>query len=199
MDVGIIGTGWGRIHCGTFRAAGCRIAALLGRDAAQTRDVARLEGVPIGTDDPADLEGCDVIVVASPTSSHFDYLRRFRHKAVFCEKPLYDRPLTEREIDELSGGEVFVNYAFPFLDSSRHLDRWLADGKIGDVQRVLLRVGVRFEGTKSPAGWFHDVAVHPLSWLLHRFGAFTAKSFHVGSGPASISAIFQREGQPGRQ
>ncbi|MEO1369668.1 MAG: Gfo/Idh/MocA family oxidoreductase, partial [Acidobacteriota bacterium] len=199
MNVGIIGTGWGRIHCGTFRAAGCRVAAFLGRDASQARAVAEQEGVPVGTDDPADLESCDVVVIASPTPSHLEYLRYFRQKAVFCEKPLCDRPLTEGEVAELAGGDVFVNYAFPFLDSSRRLDRWLADGRIGDVRRVLLRVGVRFEGAKSPAAWFHDVAVHPLSWLLHRFGVFTARHFHVGGGPASIAAIFDGEAPGGPQ
>ncbi len=51
LKVGIIGTVWGRIHCGTFRQAGCEIAALVGQDAAKAAEVAAAEGVPVGTND----------------------------------------------------------------------------------------------------------------------------------------------------
>ena len=64
MRVGIIGTGWGRTHCGTFRAAGWEIAALAGRRLDDVTAVAAAEGVPRATADPDELEDCDVIVVA---------------------------------------------------------------------------------------------------------------------------------------
>ena len=187
LSVGLIGTGWGRIHCGTFRAAGCEIKALLGPDEQKVSEVAREEGVEIATSDVSRLDGCDIIVIASPTASHLEYLQRFRHKAVFCEKPLSHRPLANDELSSLSG---FVNYAFPFLDSARAIDELLDRGRLGTVERALLRVGVRLDADKDSIAWFHDVAAHPLSWLVHRFGVYTLQAFHAGPGPSSLGAVF---------
>lgn len=196
MKVGIIGTGWGRTHCGTFRAAGCEIAAFLGRDAQQVEQVASEEGVGIATTDPRDLEACDVIVIASPTSTHLEYLHRFRHKPILCEKPLSPAPLSDNDLrtfedlQTLETATVFINYAFPFLDSIRALDRQIDEDRLGTVHRIILQVGVSFPAEKSPIGWFHDVAVHPLSWVLHRFGRFDLERFFVGRGPADVSTLF---------
>ncbi|MEM9556399.1 MAG: Gfo/Idh/MocA family oxidoreductase [Acidobacteriota bacterium] len=191
MRVGIVGIGWGRTHCGTFRAAGCEVVALLGQRRDIVERVAAEEGVPIAATDPAALDSCDVIVVASPTDNHLDQIRRFRHKPIFCEKPLTPRPLDASEIDELGAATVFVNYAFPFLDSARRLDGLLAAGRLGSIERVILQVGVRFAAEKSPIGWFHDVVVHPLSWLVHRLGdGFALRHGQVGRGRSNVVACF---------
>ena len=187
LSVGLIGTGWGRIHCGTFRAAGCEIKALLGTDERKVAKVAQEEGVEIATTDASRLDGCDIIVIASPTASHLEYLRRFKHKAVFCEKPLSHRPLAHDELSSLSG---FVNYAFPFLESTRAVEALLDEGRLGTVERALLRVGVRFDANKDAAAWFHDVASHPLSWLVHRFGRYSLETCHIGPSPTSLGAVF---------
>jgi dTDP-4-dehydrorhamnose reductase len=189
MRVGIIGTGWGRTHCGTFRAAGCEIAALCGRQLDEVAAIAAAEGVPHATTDPGDLEDSDIIVIASPTDTHLDYLRRFAHKPVLCEKPLLGVPPPPDVLDGLERPPKFVNYAFPFLDSVRTLDAALAEGRLGRVRRILLTVGVRFPRQKSSTGWFVDVVAHPLSWLLHRFGLFRHVGHYTGAGEAAVSVV----------
>ncbi len=194
MRVGIIGTGWGRTHCGTFRAAGCEVVALAGRRQSEVEDVAAAEGVPLATTDVAALTGCDVIVIASPTDTHLGYLRRFADHPVLCEKPLLGAPPAPDALDGLGLAPQFVNYAFPFLDSTRAIDGLLEEGRLGRVRRILLAVGVRFPASKTPAGWFVDVAAHPLSWLLHRFGEFRPACHRVGAGTADVGVILVRDG-----
>ena len=189
MRVGIIGTGWGRTHCGTFRAGGWEIAALAGRRLDDVTAAAAAESVPRATTDPKELEDCDVIVVASPTDTHLEYLRCFKHKSVLCEKPLLGVPPAPDVLDGLDGPPKFVNYAFPFLDSVQALDVALAEGRLGRVRRVLLTVGVNFPARKSPAQWFVDVAAHPLSWLLHRFGPLNCVGHYTGDGEAAVSLV----------
>jgi dTDP-4-dehydrorhamnose reductase len=195
MKVGIIGTVWGRVHCGTFRQAGCEVAALVGRNAARAAQIAAEEGVPVGTDDLAVLDDCDVIVVASPTATHVEYLERFRDKPLLCEKPLCGQVPDPAWLARLAGARIYVNYTFAFLDSARALAQKIQAGALGHVSRILLQVGVRFSPDKSPAAWFMDVAVHPLSYLLHVFGPFRTETFAVGKGRANIGVLLSSSEQ----
>jgi len=195
MKVGIIGTVWGRIHCGTFRQAGCEVTALVGRDADKAAHVAAEEGVPVGTDDLAALDDCDVVVIATPTATHVEYLEQFRHKLVLCEKPLCGQVPDPAWLERLSDSRIYVNYAFSFLDSARLLEQKIRNGELGDVHRILLQVGVKFPPDKTPAAWFMDVAVHPLSFLLHVFGPFRIETFAVGKGRANVGVLLSNTDQ----
>lgn len=89
--VGVIGTGWGRMHVGAFRAAGAEVVALCGRDAAKTARIAAEEGIARATTDVAELvDAVEVVVVAGPDATHPAHVARAlaagRH--VLCEKPL---------------------------------------------------------------------------------------------------------------
>lgn len=91
MRVGIIGTGWGVMHVGAFRAAGAEVTALCGRDLQKTRQLAARESIPLGTTDVGELcRAVDAVVVASSDAMHHAHvltaLRAGRH--VLCEKPL---------------------------------------------------------------------------------------------------------------
>jgi predicted dehydrogenase len=91
MNVGIIGTGWGLMHVGGFRAAGATISALCGRRADRTREIAAREGVPLATVDPDQLcRAADLVVVAGPDALHAEHVRVAldRGRPVLCEKPL---------------------------------------------------------------------------------------------------------------
>lgn len=195
IKVGIIGTVWGRLHCGTFRQAGCEIAAMVGRDADRAAQVAAAEGVPVGSDDPAALDDCDVIVISSPTATHLEYLERFRDKRVLCEKPLCGRVPDPAWVESLSDSPIYINYTFSFLDSARVLAQKINDGHLGKVNRILLQVGVNLPDDKTPAAWFMDVAVHPLSFLLHVFGPFRTETFCVGQGPANVGILLSNARQ----
>ena len=195
LKAGIIGTVWGRIHCGTFRQAGCEIAVLVGQDAAKAAAVAEAEGVPVGTNDLAALDDCDVIVIASPTATHVEYLDRFKHKLVFCEKPLIGRVPDPAWLARLSASQIYVNYTFSFLDSARVLAQRIRAGHLGKVHRILLQVGVNLPADKAPDEWFMEVAVHPLSFLLNVFGPFRTETFAVGNGRANVGVLLSNAEQ----
>ncbi|MEM9491105.1 MAG: Gfo/Idh/MocA family oxidoreductase [Myxococcota bacterium] len=91
MRVGIIGTNWGRTHIGTFRRCGVEVHALVGTDGPAVAAIAAAEDVPIGTDDVAVLDAVDIVVIATPTPVHRQFVERFPDKAVLCEKPLLGR------------------------------------------------------------------------------------------------------------
>jgi myo-inositol 2-dehydrogenase/D-chiro-inositol 1-dehydrogenase len=91
MRIGVIGTGWGRMHVGGFRGAGAEIVGLCGRDRSKVEQAARQEGVPLATTEVGTLlAACDAVVVASPDGLHAEHARLAldagRH--VLCEKPL---------------------------------------------------------------------------------------------------------------
>ncbi len=91
MKVGIIGTRWGLMHVGGFRAAGAEIAALCGRQPDRTRDVARREGIPLATVNVDELcRASELVVVAGPDAVHAEHVRiALDHgRPVLCEKPL---------------------------------------------------------------------------------------------------------------
>src|SRR5262245_38143661 len=63
MRIGIIGTNWGRMHIGAFRAAGAEVVALCGLDAGRARSVATEERIPLATTDVAELIAASEAVV----------------------------------------------------------------------------------------------------------------------------------------
>ena len=71
VRIGVIGTKWGLMHVGAFRAAGAEVTALCGRSPDNTRDVAAREGIPLATTDVRELcAAVDAVVVASPDAQH---------------------------------------------------------------------------------------------------------------------------------
>ena len=131
MKVGIIGTGWGRMHIGAFRAAGADVAVLCGRNLEKTRGIAQRENIATATDDVAKLcEQVDVVVVASPDGKHRDHVRAALNakRHVLCEKPL---AMTLAEAKELvaaadaSGVRCAVGFPYRQLAPMIGLRAWL--------------------------------------------------------------------------
>lgn len=91
MRIGVIGTNWGLMHVGAFRAAGAEVVALCGRDEEKTRTIAGREGIPLATTDVGRLcAEVDAVVVASPDTQHLAHVRAALDagRDVLCEKPL---------------------------------------------------------------------------------------------------------------
>ncbi len=193
MKIGVVGGGWGRAHCWAFREAGCSVEVIVTRDAERASEIARLEGVLLGTASLSALDSMDVVVIATPASTHLELIRRFNDKAVLCEKPLAGTSWVEGGLDGIARRHKAVNYAFSFLDTSRALRAWVESGRAGHISRVAVHVGARFAGQRTPVEWFMDIAVHPLSFLQTMFGCFSLNQFCVDERGVHLSMS-----QPGR-
>ncbi|MFP2934111.1 Gfo/Idh/MocA family protein, partial [Pyxidicoccus sp. 3LG] len=130
VRIGVIGTKWGLMHVGAFRAAGAEVAALCGHGLDNTRAVAAREGIPLATTDVRELcAAVDAVVVASPDALHREHVETALDagRAVYCEKPLCRtvedaRALTARA----SPRPGAVNFPYRMLPPLRALKAWLA-------------------------------------------------------------------------
>jgi dTDP-4-dehydrorhamnose reductase len=182
----IVGVHWGLVHLRGLREADCEVVALAARDGPGAAAVAAREGVPRGTADVASLNAVDVVVIATPAATHCDLIRALPHPKLICEKPLLgmtgsldDPPLT--------GGRMFVNYAFGFLSSARCMDAVVAER--GAPDRIMLDVAVQLPSTFSAEQWFLEALSHPLSWLLLRNGPPTVTRRSVATDSVSVDLL----------
>lgn len=164
----IVGLNWGLVHLRGLRAAGCEVVALSAADEHRAREVAERESVPRWTSDVASLNELDLVVVATPAATHAEVLRQLPRPFLVCEKPLLGLTGSAADLPDTTG-RMFVNYAFAFLRTARAVAE-VVDGR-GRPDRVALAVDVALPLGFSPQAWFMEAASHPLSWLLHLFGA----------------------------
>jgi myo-inositol 2-dehydrogenase/D-chiro-inositol 1-dehydrogenase len=187
MNVGIIGTNWGRVHAGTFRDHDCVIAGIVGRNLEKTRTVASEECIPLASTDPTDLSDMDIIVIASPLETHIPYLEMFHGKPVLCEKPLLGGKVEPGFLEEFADKPVFVNYAFSFLDTARVIRENI--DSLGEVFRVSLRCSAFFPFDFEPAEFLEGIVSHELAFLSWCFEPFTIRQFYNESDRTNISLV----------
>ena len=133
LRIGVIGTKWGLMHVGAFRAAGAEVSALCGQSLDSTREVAAREGIPLATTDVRELcAAVDAVVVASPDALHREHVEAALDagRAVLCEKPL---TRTEEEARALvvraraAARPCAVNFPYRMLPPLRALRAWLSE------------------------------------------------------------------------
>lgn len=190
MKIGLIGTNWGRIHCATFGRWGHRIDTILGADPEKTRRIAAEEGIAHAARDPRELEAMDIIVIASPHQTHASYIEMFRDKWILCEKPLAGTACGTESIGRIIPANLYVNYAFPFLETAAVIRDAVRQGIAGSVFGISLNIAVSFPFSYSDAEWFVSVASHELYFLNKLFSPFMMKSFHRDAKRLNVSAIF---------
>jgi predicted dehydrogenase len=133
MRVGVIGTKWGLMHVGAFRAAGAEVVALCGQHLAPTREVAAREGIALATTQVRELcEVVDVVVVASPDALHREHVEAAvdAGRAVLCEKPLtLTREDAEALVEKTRSAKrpCAVNFPYRMLPPLRALRAWLSE------------------------------------------------------------------------
>ena len=79
VRIGVIGTNWGLMHVGAFRAVGAEVVALCGANEAKTRALAHREGIPLATSDVQRLvDSCDAVIVSGPDRLHREHVELAR-------------------------------------------------------------------------------------------------------------------------
>lgn len=153
--IGIIGTKWGRMHVGAFRAAGADVAALCGRDPVATRIAAEQEGIPLATTDVHQLcAAVDAVVVASPDALHATHVLAAlgSGRAVLCEKPL-TRTVEEARLVARRAHDTptpsAVNFPYRMLPPLRALKLWLRGRSVRHLV-LTLRTGFTSIGDDAP-------------------------------------------------
>lgn len=197
MRVGIIGTNWGRMYIGAFRAAGAEIVALAGRDARKTTSIAEAEGIDLATTDVNALcAEVDVVVVASADAMHASHittaLDHGRH--VLGEKPLTllaadAFALRDRVTSPGRGRVCAVSFSYRMLPPFTALAAALAARSPVRLIDVSLRssfipFGVDLEGPRMGASGDFGGASHVVDaalWLAR-------------GGPAWVDAVL--DGRP---
>ncbi|WPB78119.1 Gfo/Idh/MocA family oxidoreductase [Archangium violaceum] len=152
MRIGVIGTKWGLMHVGAFRAAGAEVVALCGQHEAHTREVADREGIVLATADVRELcAAVDAVVVASPDALHRAHVEAALDAgcAVLCEKPL---ALTHEDAAALverarhAKRPCVVNFPYRMLPPLRALRAWLREHR---AHHLVITVRNSFVPTKA--------------------------------------------------
>ncbi|MGL4206563.1 MAG: Gfo/Idh/MocA family protein [Aeromonadaceae bacterium] len=171
MRAAIIGCNWGQIYIQGLRHHGVEVVALCGLPKERAEALARQHKIPVATDSVARLLApdlaLDLVVLATPAVTHAALLRQLSGLPVICEKPLFG--LEARSLGGAGLGEqVWVNYAFAFLDSAQQIAA--LKPRLGAIERLQLACEYDLPLNFSPAQWWLEVASHPLSFLVHLFG-----------------------------
>lgn len=199
MKVGIIGTGWGRMHIGAFRAAGADVAVLCGRNLEKTRGIAQRENIATATDDVRKLcELVDIVVVASPDGMHRDHVRAAlaAKKHVLCEKPLAMTLAEARELVTAAGASgVRCAVGFPYrqLPPLIGLRAWLmTKGPVRELDVTLRSSFVTtLEGTGDFGGTSH--IIDAALWLTR--GEPDSVFASIGDGAIALHVALRGGGR----
>ncbi|VAV87337.1 hypothetical protein MNBD_ALPHA02-1882 [hydrothermal vent metagenome] len=119
---------------GGFNLVGC-----VDRDPGIVRDFADLWQVDRAYDDLEDAlndREYDIISICTSTPSHEVILRRVQRtsaKLILCEKPITDNIVTAREMTDLYGGRMAVNYLRRFDPEIRRLAAAIRAGQYGGL------------------------------------------------------------------
>jgi predicted dehydrogenase len=197
-----VGLHWGLVHLRTLREAGCEVVALAATNIDHARAAADREGVPRAHASAAELDDCDVVVVAVPATAHAGVVEQLPSPAIILEKPLVglagDPAAFPRRHD------LFVNYAFSFLATAAAAGAAVAE--LGRPAAADLVVSIDLPLDFSSGQWILEATSHPLSWLVEQFGApalvaadhrrdQVAMELTLGSVPATVATRIG--GRPG--
>lgn len=171
------------------RVNGSSISVVMRRDTDKARDYAQRHDVPRWTTDADEVlhaDDVDAVYVATPPSSHADYVLRAAAagKPVYVEKPMA-RTAAEGEAMTAAcaaaGVPLFVAYYRRALPRFEFVRRGLRDGIIGEP--TLLQMELRWRAPAGPeqVGWRWDPAIggdgllldlgsHGLDLMDHWFG-----------------------------
>jgi predicted dehydrogenase len=165
----VVGTGFGCLtHVRCLRSAGFDVVALVGRDAAKTKErAARVDVANACTslDDALALAGVDAVTVATPPDTHAAFVRAAvaAGKHVVCEKP-FARDAAEavsmHDGARDAGVVALVGNEFRFSPGQALARRAVRDGSVGTprLASFLLHIPLMASEDDEVPGWWSDAS-----------------------------------------
>ncbi len=155
-----------------------------------------------------DLKSCDAIVIASPTSSHVDYLKKLERYSgyILCEKPAFasysDLKFIERWYEQ-KRARFGINYNFLYSPVAKKLENFVKDPEFG--RAITLKIhsshGLAFDSTyvrswrsfSAKYGVAELVGVHFINFAMHLLGPLKRSGVSLtnfsGNGQTSDTAF----------
>lgn len=150
----------------------------------------------VGTNKISDLYECDAVIIASPNTTHFDYvieiLKNFKGY-IFCEKPPVTNLEHIKKLESLSKQDksrIYFNYNFRFGFLSDILTNESFKKKIGEIIHIAIinTQGLAFkeeyvsswrsDGKENLHAITENVAIHYVDLLILLFGKIRGYSYN---------------------
>jgi predicted dehydrogenase len=140
-----------------------------------------------GTNSFSDLLECDVIMISSPNSTHYEYLKKLKSFTgyIFCEKPpaISLEELNELKIiDDTKKGKIFFNFNYRFSELNGIFRKYLNSEEMGKIVyiEIVASQGLAFkqeyvsswraDGTNNRFNLLDTVTIHYLDLINQYFG-----------------------------
>lgn len=202
INVAVIGAGqWGPNLIRNFHdLSDCRVRWVIDQDESRLIEAkARYEGVDVAADAAVAIDDpeVDAVVVATPTSTHFELAHAAldNGKHVLVEKPIATSARDARTLTRLSEERdliLMVGHVFLFNDGIREVKRYISSGELGDVYYIsMTRTNLGPLRTDVNAAW--DLAAHDISIADYCFEGKAVSVSAVGGtwiNPGVHDAVF---------
>ena len=177
VSTGVIGVGgWGKHHLRVLSELDS-LAAFCDTDSSKIKSYEQKYGVKgyLSVDELLDDAVLDAIVVASPTSTHYEVTSKVINAdlAVFVEKPLTYNSTEGEKLIKLSEERkrlLTVGYIERFNPAVRELKMMLKKGEAGDPLLLEFHRENRWSGRVQDVGVIMDTSVHDIDtarWIFN--------------------------------
>ncbi len=193
IRLGLLGCGRiGAVHARSVsHTDGARLVAVADAVPTAAETLASQYGATV-RDPDAILASADIdaIVIATPTSLHFDQIHVAANagKAIFCEKPIdlsSERAAACADVVARAGVAFFTGFNRRFDPSFAQLEKRLRAGAIGNVETVVIASRdpspPPISDIKTSGGLFRDMMIHDLDMARFLLAEEPAEVFAVGS------------------
>jgi predicted dehydrogenase len=196
----LIGTSFGgQVHAPAYAShPDFTLAGVASGHVENARRVAEAHGIPYATRDWKKMleeVDADLVSIASPVDLHYPMARSAleRKRHVLLEKPFALNAAQAKDLTGFARSQkvvAVVNHEFRHKPGRAALARWIAEGKLGRVEHLLMK-------TRVP-GWARDPS-RKLTWLTERkrgggflgaLGSHDVDQFLLYGGP--IRRVFCR-------
>lgn len=140
-----------------------------------------------GTTDFSSLLTCDVIIIASPNKTHYDYLKKLEsfQGFIFCEKPpvvTTDELNKLKKFPESVKKKIFFNFNYRFSELNNLFDTYINSKDIGEIVfiEIIASQGLAFkqeyanswraDGIHNKFNLLDTLTIHYLDLIIQHFG-----------------------------